>query len=543
MCPYRLSKQQSSRENGDDNIVQAGKVADHELVNGSAKCVRRKKNKSNNVNAKTIEIVSNEDEVEKAVREVNKLLGENNVPKPSHSAYIRHDTSGIWKNILVVQYKHLNVNNEVHRLFGSDALQKCNDPNRKRVSHTSSRSHKNIFNFQERWGKIETPGISMVLLENVNGLKYFTFEHDRDYKKVQNEFLAAVESFSPSMIQNIIYRHPYHIDCLLQLSDAYKQQDNFIVAAELVEKALYCLENAFHPGFTIDRGNCRLDYRRQVNRAFYVASFKHVIFIGNKACYRTSLELSKFLLSLDPDDDPLAIILMIDYYALCAGEYKWLIEFLDKWKFKNELELPNMLYSLALAHFLNGDKTKADQLLQKAIITFPGVLVLLLEFSYAKIDMVSKHPFFVDRRNWQPDSLNTIINLFARRNYHIWKNRTVLNWMESNVVVILPLTEKLSFKMLMEENSLLASYRIPLPRNILRHIYLSEIEEVTVAIDTTTSFMSFDPLPPDDSINLYNGPRRPNLYETLSNLELGNNQMMFEPGPDDRTYYLVINYN
>lgn len=58
----------------------------------------------------------------------------------------------------------------------------------------------------------------------------------------------------------------------------------------------------------------------------------HLTFVGARACYRTALELCKVLLSLDPDGDPLAVILAIDFYALRAQEYEWLIWISTEWE-------------------------------------------------------------------------------------------------------------------------------------------------------------------------------------------------------------------
>lgn len=121
------------------------------------------------------------------------------------------------------------------------------------------------------------------------------------------------------------------------------------------------------------------------------------MFIGGKACYRTSLEFCKLLLSLDPDEDPLAAKLMIDFYALRAREYQWLIDFVTEWDgSKNLLQLPNFAYSLATAYFYIGDSTKADELLQEAMLMFPGVLRPLLDKCMVQIDKrVETHKFFL----------------------------------------------------------------------------------------------------------------------------------------------------
>ena len=38
------------------------------------------------------------------------------------------------------------------------------------------------------------------------------------------------------------------------------------MATELIERALYIMESAFHPSFNLASGNCRLQYKQQENR-------------------------------------------------------------------------------------------------------------------------------------------------------------------------------------------------------------------------------------------------------------------------------------
>lgn len=110
------------------------------------------------------------------------------------------------------------------------------------------------------------------------------------------------------------------------------------------------------------------------------------------------MEFCKVLLNLDPDGDPLAVILIIDFFALRAKEYSWLIDLASEWESsKNLSQLPNFAFSLALAHFhlSDGNTEQSDALLQDALIMFPGILMQLLEKCSVQIDSrVSKHPFF-----------------------------------------------------------------------------------------------------------------------------------------------------
>lgn len=47
--------------------------------------------------------------------------------------------------------------------------------------------------------------------------------------------------------------------------------------------------------------------------------------MGQRACHRTALELCKVLLSLDPEGDPLAMVLVLDLYALRSRQFAWLL--------------------------------------------------------------------------------------------------------------------------------------------------------------------------------------------------------------------------
>lgn len=131
-----------------------------------------------------------------------------------------------------------------------------------------------------------------------------------------------------------------------------KMTENYAMASELIERAILVLESSLHPTFSLTSGNCRMDYRRQENRAFFIVLFKHAQYLEARACCRTAFEISKLILSLDPDTDPLAMILVIDYYALRSKQYEWFKKFYEEWEsIKNLSQLPNMAYSYALALF------------------------------------------------------------------------------------------------------------------------------------------------------------------------------------------------
>lgn len=100
-------------------------------------------------------------------------------------------------------------------------------------------------------------------------------------------------------------------------------------------------------------------------------------------------------------DDPLAVILCIDFYALRSSEYTWFINFVNAFdSARNLTQLPNIKFSLAVAKWQIGDVETAHTLLQEALIMFPGVLLPLLEKCSIQADKrVYENTFFTSYAN------------------------------------------------------------------------------------------------------------------------------------------------
>lgn len=231
---------------------------------------------------------------------------------------------------------------------------------------------------------------SATRLSTAKGVQWFVFEHSVSYRQLQQKFLTAVESMDSDNIIKVINQQPYHVDSLIQMSELCKMSEDHAMASELIEHAILALESAFHSSFSLTTGNSRLDYRRQENRALFIVLFKHAQYLEGRACARTALEVAKLILTFDPITDPLAMILVIDYYALRAKQYEFLVQLYDEWENSNNLsQLPNMAYSYALALFYlnkNGNLELADKAIQYAVLMFPGVVKPLLDQVQVQVD-------------------------------------------------------------------------------------------------------------------------------------------------------------
>uniref|UniRef100_A0A671UZW0 Transcription factor 25 (basic helix-loop-helix) n=1 Tax=Sparus aurata TaxID=8175 RepID=A0A671UZW0_SPAAU len=424
--------------------------------------------------------------------------------------------------------RNLNPETELKRYFGARAVQGDQRPRqRNRHFHRSTW----MTSPKDSWPRFSRPGISMTLLQSKDGIQFFTFEHNRDYQQVQFKFLDAVESMDPNNIVALLQLNPYHIDSLLQLSDVCRIQEDQEMARDLIERALYSFECAFHPLFSLTSGTCRLDYLRPENRAFYLALYKHMMFLEKRGCPRTALEYCKLILSLDPDSDPLCMLLLIDLLMLRSREYQSLLQLYQDWEeHRNLSQLPNFAFSTALCHFHlsqqedldpeDSDKRrrKADRMLQDALIMFPGVLMPLLDLCTVQPDAtVTSHAFFGPKSQiGQPPALAELTALYVGRTCNLWREAAVMLWLEESVKEVLrrvtaedPFVEDCQNKRKQRYQSA--------PRNIHRHVLLSEIKEAVASLPldvTSQPVMGFDPLPPLDSVTSYTRPERQHVGAT-----------------------------
>uniref|UniRef100_A0A5K4F292 Transcription factor 25 n=1 Tax=Schistosoma mansoni TaxID=6183 RepID=A0A5K4F292_SCHMA len=258
-------------------------------------------------------------------------------------------------DLLKVNIKMLNHVGELSRLFGSEVIggsETCLRRKRSRVKHGM------LVPVKSTWPPTVRIGLSMEPL----GCGLYTFVHSKEYQNIQRSFYNALESMNPNNLSGILYENPYHIDSLLQLSEIMMHQEDTTVGTDLLERALHAFQSAFHPSFNPFNGSCRLDFKRQVNRGLFVALFRYILKISERGCYRSALEYCKLLLSLDYEDDPLTVLLMIDCYAIYSRQYRFLIDLYDSLNGSRNLYLlPNFGLSIPLARKLIGeDPEKCD---------------------------------------------------------------------------------------------------------------------------------------------------------------------------------------
>ena len=163
---------------------------------------------------------------------------------------------------------------------------------------------------------------------------------------------------------------------------------------------LQVYDSVRHPAFDYGGSSSkrRLLYSEPTNRGFFTALTRQMQFSGRKSCVRTAFELAKLVYGLDPENDPMGILLTIDFYGfqvgVCtlnfdarwfnvvssfvrltrrhpqAGRYQYVQRLGSATDSPFHIKPPNMLFSSALALFYSdGGRLEANAALRNALLT------------------------------------------------------------------------------------------------------------------------------------------------------------------------------
>ncbi|UYV72523.1 TCF25 [Cordylochernes scorpioides] len=326
--------------------------------------------------------------------------------------------------------------------------------------------------------------------------------------KVQGSWWSQVKHHRSEGVSESILDYPVALDILIQSAEILVMAEQPKMASEHIEMAISLSERSYHPQFNVIKGNCRLDYRRAENRSYFIALFKHQHFVGQQGCYRTAMEICKLILSLDPEGDPLAIILVLDYYALLSKQLEYLVTFYRELNSsRNLFLLPNFSFSFPLALFKLGTENsledyldESSQLLQEAIIRFPSMVLPMLEKCGGRIDpRFSEHSYLKASQKKSPICLTYLIDLYIARCHYLWKDSAVQLWLEECIHRALDMVD--SNEGLSKDS--IKNRFVGVSPNILRHLILSNVKDSIPEELHQGPIYAFDPLPPTDAITTY----------------------------------------
>lgn len=345
------------------------------------------------------------------------------------------------------------------------------------------------------------------------GVTYFEFgKVDSSSEKAADAmFIDAVVLYpNPEVLMRQLQTNPYHTPTLLQTAMVLlRQGDNKLAANSLIEKALFTFDRCFHPSFhtLLAEGKTeliRLPYCRFMNRQFYLCLFRYIIGLGERATFSTATAYCKWLLALSPAEDPLGVRYFIDFYAMKAEQYKYILKFVESplaTTYEHWLT-PGLAFSSVLALLHLNEKEKAKERLKLAYNRFPYLSYKLLEV-HSHQDSVK---FKATPSACEAVEAETYLVRFGA----LWENAQHRQWLCDGLVELFNTQtitsgqkNKKSMFSALQDMLGLTNVEHEIPSNLVRFAILSGEGRIMARLPqdifSRDDMMEYDPLPPKSS--------------------------------------------
>jgi hypothetical protein len=271
----------------------------------------------------------------------------------------------------------------------------------------------------------------------------FFFDLSKGYSKLHPNYIECIESSDVNMLNQFLARYPFHIESLFQMIMVFQMQGNFEHVGSLLERLLYSFQLSFHFQFSVISNDAEIDITMNgFNKIFMRTLFMHADCLGRKGCVRTALEVVKLIFSLDPRNDPLGCIFLVDYYSIRARKFKYFFHFLQNFMSEvhglgNTLVFPHLIYSLALAKALQTGYfgcSESDRQVAESITS--SIELFDKNSSVVLLCAVNWHPEYVAalEQKLAPsdkklEEIPKVCEIYARRTEDLWK--PYLNWLKT----------------------------------------------------------------------------------------------------------------
>jgi len=360
---------------------------------------------------------------------------------------------------------------------------------------------------KDTWPKGTTGGLTMAMVNDVkehDGTMEFRYVHDTSYQVTQQVFHRLVEMGEPQSLITLLVKNPYHISSLIQVSKIAKDQGDHALSSDLLERALFTFGRAATTLFNakLSKGRVRLDFARPENREIWLAGYQYIKSLIMKGTYRTAFEWARLLLSLDPQNDPYCMRLMLHHLALRAHQFTWLLELADNTHddlLRNAMpSLSSQEYvkyhntpSVAFAALQMKDGPKARELLSKSMQELPWLFTRL--FSEINLDA----PPSIWGIQPRTDAEDLFTDLYIQQTKDLWNTPEATAILmeiahtipKVNVTQIPPLSDQ------------------AMTLSVVRAIYLDNTPGLMAKLPSSLlhrdNNSDADPIPPDNSIYSY----------------------------------------
>ncbi|KAI3425283.1 hypothetical protein D9Q98_009050 [Chlorella vulgaris] len=467
---------------GKKKAAAAAKKKRQAAANKKKKGGQQEDSEGSEAGAEAAAVKRDEEDLDSILRELNLLPSDPAAVAPSQQTQAAAGAAAAaadQRPLLAVDVRHLRADEELRRMFGSRVIEEDEEGGAGAYANASRRvrrlaarglikrvplKHGAIIVPRDTWPRFEG-GISMEAQGvTAEGKQQFGYVYSQAYQAVQELYEDVQATFDPNNIAALLQNHPYHIDSLLTMHDLYRSTGEQAYAEEMLERALYALELAWHPTFSPAAASMHVPYE-QANAPLFTCLFRYTQSLSRRGLHRTALELCKLLLALN-GDDPLGALCTIDYLALRAGRYEFLYRLTEQYGGDSSAALlPNFVFSRALARWYQDQEASPSKgrgcssskgggtaagsssseaqppsadLLTRAILLYPEAVVRMQRVLQGKgvgreaeWAAVLSRPLFAGASDGGSASLSHLLDIWVERQHLLWKAQPIQDWLRS----------------------------------------------------------------------------------------------------------------
>jgi hypothetical protein len=224
-------------------------------------------------------------------------------------------------------------------------------------------------------------------LQIPSGEVRYKFQWSDDYSNLQKKFEKMKNSGDANLLVIFLSQNPYHHEALLQLALVFARMGLIDRCADLIKRCLFYLDCVKLDSFKPYTGKARMDPTCRENAIYFQALFRYMQIADMQGMTHIASNISRLILSLDPEGDSRCILLRLDSQLLASGQYDILQNVLDSHAFpsvRSSLHLlPGWSFSKALLTYHrnggNGRDVETMLALDTAVRRWPSVVSSILK--------------------------------------------------------------------------------------------------------------------------------------------------------------------
>jgi hypothetical protein len=154
----------------------------------------------------------------------------------------------------------------------------------------------------------------------------YSFEWSKEYKQLQVIYEVVQHLGDPNYLVMFLANNPYHVEGFLELGMIFLRSGHVEKGLDCIRRCIFIYECFSFDPFPLHPLQARMDPTTAENRPYFQALFRYMQISSRQGYHILAADIARILLSLNPMDDLLGLLLMLDALLLQAGKYEVILQ-------------------------------------------------------------------------------------------------------------------------------------------------------------------------------------------------------------------------